>query len=94
MKLFFKEKNIDNIITKIKEHITNTNFSDFVSVSDDNENINILIQKLGRSQIVFSQEKDYWLLTQEKVAFSHKIYRKNVLKKICEIVKKMGGKIK
>ena len=51
----------------------------------------MLVQNIDSIQ--FSKQKDYWELEYEKIAFTHKIYRQNVLKVIRNIVLNIGGKI-
>lgn len=97
MKIFFAEKNLESIVTMLKEAMGERQLSKMVSFDVNNNGMVVTISKLGTSTLTFDRketaEGSEFLLAKEKIALAHRPMKNEVKEKILKVVQKAGGKI-
>lgn len=97
MKVFFSEKNRDKILASIKDAMGDRALGQMVSFSLGAGMLEVVISKLGTSTLQF-KEKEVdkgleYVLSHEKVAFTHKAFKDEVTAKIVKVIQKAGGQV-
>jgi hypothetical protein len=97
MKFFFPSKDTAKIIDDLQESLSGRKLGKMVSIDLSGELIHVTISKLGTSVIQFaSKQKDSgqeWSVSSEKIAFSHKAFKEEVMEKLYKIVEGVGGTV-
>ena len=99
MKIHFESKTQVKILEEIKKEIETTPYKNIIHLSEEKGFVNVKIKKLGTSELYFSCEENKdkktveWHLFKEKIAFTHKAYKSEVLEHINKIIRNIGGKI-
>ncbi len=97
MKFEFPKKQPAEIVESIKEAMGARQLSDMVSFAVDGNNIKVTISKLGTSTLQFlvkqGADKTEISLGEEKIAFTHKVFKEEVKTKLAAIINKAGGKV-
>ena len=62
-----------------------------------NRHLSVIIKKMGTSRLDFNhtggEDKVIWELKNERIALSHRAFKNEVLVKLQEIVREIGGKL-
>ena len=94
----FKQDNPEEIVDLINEKMQSRRIGKIAKLDYKDNQLILTIKKLGTSTIYFTKEEhnkkgSSWNLSEEKIAFSHKIHRKTVLDKITKIIEDMDGSV-
>lgn len=86
-----------DIVATIKNRLSGRRLGQIVDITLDNGDLKVTIKKMGTSCLSFSQVNNsdgvHWRLSDEKIAFSHRAFKSEVLEKIVNIVEQAGGTI-
>ncbi|MEZ4741702.1 MAG: hypothetical protein R3B45_04525 [Bdellovibrionota bacterium] len=97
MKFYFPESDTEKIVKSLKKALSGRKLGKMVDFNNEATKIRVTISKLGTSNIDFKQTpaKDgvEWTLTSEKIAFSHKAFKDEVIEKINKIIESVGGTV-
>ena len=98
MKYFFPSRtNLDEIVDEVKGKLEGRKLGKMVSLQSSGNGLEVKISKLGTSTLTFGcSQSDSGLtleLGQQKIAFSHKSFKQEVLEKINAIIVSCGGKV-
>lgn len=97
MKVFFGEKDRDKILASIKTAMGDRALAQMVSFNLIKGQLEVIISKFGTSVLVFKdRETDVgieYVLSSEKIAFTHKAFKDDVTAKIARVIEKAGGKV-
>lgn len=97
MKAFFTEKDRHKILDNIKTAMGDRKLADIVQFALKPGGLEITISKLGTSVLHFvEKERDgglEYVLSSEKIAFTHRALKNEVAQKIMNIIEIAGGKI-
>ena len=97
MKFEFDDQPIDSIIEKITTLLSGRKLGEMVKVSQNGETLDVVINKMGKSVLSFDSScengKRCFELKKEKIAMTHKAFKKDVTDKIKAVIVKSGGKI-
>jgi hypothetical protein len=96
MKIIFKDKSPDEILVLLQQKVaTIDNLANMVAFELQNQDLRVLIKKMGTSTLEFSHsakgKQVCWELTKESLAFAHKPLRNEFIKQIQRMVEKLGG---
>ena len=97
MKLCFENLQPEPVVHKLQEQLQDRKLGDLVHFDLSGDDIRVTIQKMGTSTLDFRHEKigtrHEWTLTQEKIAFTHRPFKGEMLEKIVKLVAKVGGSV-
>lgn len=97
MEIYFKDKNTNEVIEGIKHKLDGRKLGDLLKIEADGEDIRVTISKMGTSTLEFShhntKEGHSWELSKEKLAFTHRAFKGEIVEKLTEIIGSMGGKV-
>ena len=97
MRISFPGQDSEYILNKIKDKIANRKIGQMISFQLTHSDLKITIKKMGVSYFSFRHETHegnlIWHLKNEKVAFSHRPFKKEVFEKLADIVEDLGGSV-
>jgi hypothetical protein len=97
MKISFPKQESKKIISAIKKAMGDRALSEMVDLSIEKSQMIITISKMGTSTLTFSKkdedERVFFVMTSEKIAFTHRAFKGEVTEALAKIVKKAGGTI-
>lgn len=97
MKISFPKQEPKKIISAIKKAMGDRTLSEMVELSIEKSQMIITISKLGTSTLTFTKEDDdervLFVMTSEKIAFTHRAFKDEVTEALVKIVKKAGGTV-
>ena len=97
MKLFFENLEPKEVVQKLQEQLHQRKWGDMVHFELVGEDMHVTIQKMGTSTLEFQHKKigslHEWTLTQEKIAFAHRAFKREMQEKIVALVAKVGGSV-
>ncbi len=97
MKISFKETDAKKIVKTLADSLEDRELGKICKFSLDGNNIIITISKMGTSEIVFAGKpaKDgmEFALSKEKIAFTHRPFKDEVIDKIRKVVSGCGGTV-
>ena len=98
MKYFFPSRpSLDEIIADVESKLAGRKLGKMVSLHSTGDGLEVKISKLGTSTLTFASiQSDSGLtleLGQQKIAFSHKGFKQEVLEKINAIIESCGGQV-
>ena len=97
MKFQFKSKDANGIVDSIRNALGGRKLGDMVSFAMEGDNLVVTISKLGTSQLIFTktdaEDGLVFILSEEKIAFTHRAFKSEVKEKLCRVVEQAGGKI-
>lgn len=95
MKLSFEKDNTKDVLNSIKDVLEGRKLNDMVSFRLDGDDLILTISKLGTSTVNFKYSKNSngftWDVVKEKIAFSHKAFKGEVMEKLIKVVEQVGG---
>lgn len=98
MKFEFEDEPIDNIIEKLSSHLEGRKLGEMVQFRKKGDSLDVVINKLGKSTLSFDSTckngKRCFELKKEKIAMTHRAFKKDVTEKIKTVIEKSGGKLK
>ena len=97
MKISFPKQESKKIISAIKKAMGDRALSEMVDLSIEKSQMIITISKLGTSTLTFAKEVNddrvLFVMTSEKIAFTHRAFKGVVTDALMKIVKKAGGTV-
>jgi hypothetical protein len=97
VKVFFAEKDRDKIMTSIKNAMGGRELAKIVNFNLGGGKLEVVISKMGTSTLTFTEKENpqglEYLLSGEKIAFTHKPFKDDVTEKIVKVIKSAGGKV-
>ena len=97
MKISFPIQESKKIISAIKIAMGDRALSEMVDLSIEKSQMIITISKLGTSTLTFAKEVNddrvLFVMTSEKIAFTHRAFKGEVTDALMKIVKKAGGTV-
>lgn len=97
MKISFPKQESKKIISAIKKAMGDRALSEIVDLSIEKSQMIITISKLGTSTLTFAKEVNddrvLFVMTSEKIAFTHRAFKGEVTDALMKIVKKAGGTV-
>lgn len=97
MKISFPKQESKKIISAIKKAMGDRALSEMVDLSIEKSQMIITISKLGTSTLTFAKEVNddrvLFVMTSEKIAFTHRAFKGEVTDALMKIVKKAGGTV-
>jgi hypothetical protein len=97
MKISFPKQESKKIISAIKKAMGDRALSEMVDLSIEKSQMIITISKLGTSTLTFAKEVNddrvLFVMTGEKIAFTHRAFKGEVTDALMKIVKKAGGTV-
>ena len=97
MKISFPKQESKKIVAAIKKAMGDRALSEMVEFTINKTHMIITISKLGTSTLTFTKEDEeervLFVMTGEKIAFTHKAFKNEVTETLVKIVKKAGGTI-
>ena len=97
MKISFPKQESKKIISAIKKAMGDRALSEMVDLSIEKSQMIITISKLGTSTLTFAKEVNddrvLFVMTGEKIAFTHRAFKGEVTDALLKIVKKAGGTV-
>ena len=97
MKAFFSSNDPTGILNKMNSLLSGRELGNLVTLSLKGKQMVVTISKLGTSTLAFTgAEKNgglEYVLTEEKIAFTHKPFRDEVVKKFIGLIEQAGGKV-
>lgn len=98
MEINFPEKNLGNIIDKIKTALGNRELGKMVSFDRQGDEMVVTISKFGTSTLHFACKEtadgSQLTLGKEKIALAHKPLKNEVTDKIVKVIQQAGGSVK
>jgi len=97
MKFSLPEASPSDVKNKVLDALGGKELSKIVDFEFSDKNLIVTISKLGISKLTFDQEKTsdgmVYTLKNEKIAFTHKAFKGDVMSKILTVIEGIGGKI-
>lgn len=97
MKFFFSDKDPKVVNDKILGALGARELGKIVQFELGKNDLTVTIAKMGTSTLKFNHsEKNggrQFELAEEKIAFTHRAFKQDVLDKLCQIIEKCGGKV-
>ena len=97
MKFEFDEQPIDSIIEKLSELLNGRKLGEMVKFTQNGESLDVIINKMGKSTLSFNSTcqdgKRCFELKKEKIAMTHRAFKKDVTDKIKSVIQKSGGEL-
>ncbi len=94
MKISFPKQESKKIISAIKKAMGDRALSEMVDLSIEKSQMIITISKLGTSTLTFAKEVNddrvFFVMTGEKIAFTHRAFKGEVTDALMKIIKKAG----
>lgn len=96
MKLYFKEKDPNKVISDLTAALGGRKLGSLLEFSLNGKDVTVTIKKLGTSTLEFTHNPSRsdgleWVLSQEKIAFAHKAFKDDMLSKLTTIIENIGG---
>lgn len=97
MEVQFAEKDLNVIISKLKEVMGDRELSKMVNFDKQGDGLLVTISKLGTSTLQFDCKQTpqgcHLTLSKEKIALAHRPLKGDVTSKIIKVIEKAGGKV-
>lgn len=98
MNIYFENKNPQDVVDEIKASLGGRKLGDILDIALEGEDICVTISKVGKSKLKFSHSTiqnggHKWVLSHEKIAFTHKVFREEIIKKLDKIISNLGGSL-
>jgi hypothetical protein len=97
MKFFFNDKDPKSVNDKILDAIGGRELGKIVQFEVGKNDLVVTISKMGTSTLTFNHsEKNggrQFELANEKIAFTHRAFKQDVIDKLCQVIEKCGGKV-
>jgi hypothetical protein len=97
MKVQFAKQSTQTIINGIRQAMDGRALGDVVSIDEERGGLLVKISKLGTSSLQFDRSENgefaVFTLSEEKIAFAHRVFKDEVKSKLVHIIEKSGGKI-
>lgn len=98
MKIVFEKSDAKDAVTKLKKTLQGRQLGEIVSFELDKSELRVVISKLGTSTISFACGEEngncVFNLSGEKIAFTHRAFKGEVMEKFVSVVEKSGGLVK
>jgi len=97
VKISFKESDAKKIVKNLADSLEDRELGKICKFSLDGNDIVVTISKMGTSEIVFagksSKDGMEFSLSKEKIAFTHRPFKDEVVDKIRKVVTGCGGTV-
>lgn len=85
------------ILSAIKEQLGGRKLGKIIDFTLDKDNLAVTIKKMGTSYLNFkcigTEKGVRWELEQEKIALTHKTFKKEMIRKLSKAISNTGGKL-
>ncbi len=97
MKFSLPESDPSTVKSKVLEALGGRELGKIVNFDFAADNLTVTINKLGKSKLIFDQKHTgeglVYTLVNEKIAFSHKAFKGEVVTKLLNVIEGVGGTI-
>lgn len=97
MRIYFKDKSPEKVIEGIKEKLGGRRLGELLEIELSGEDIRVTIRKMGTSVLEFSHSNERgghsWNLAKEKLAFTHRAFKGEIMEKLTNVINDMGGEV-
>jgi len=97
MKFSLPESNPSDVENKVLDALGGRELGKIVDFNFTDDTLTVTISKLGTSKLSFDQIKQdnslVYTLKSEKIAFSHKAFKGEVMSKLLKVIEGIGGTV-
>ena len=97
MQILFRSQDPETVYQALEDNLANRELGKLIQLELSDKDLRVEVNKLGTSSLEFQYKLDgagfIWELRREKIAFSHRAFKSDILAKIGALVDQIGGSI-